>query len=408
VAAALHDSVAPPVTSLERVVEEWDVVVVGAGPAGSLAARQAATNGASVLLVDRDPFPRWKVCGACLGPAGQDVLRSVGLGELTEHLGAVPLATLRLSSSGSHATIPLDGNVALSRRALDTALVAEAVEAGADFRPGTSASVVSSQDQRSAAPGAIRLEHEPERLALTLRTAGERSTVGARVVVDATGLAGTLDSVRPVVASGSFMGVGAVFDHIPFEILPGNLHMVIGKEGYVGLVLDEDGSLTVGAAIGAKTGRAPAEVVNGILAQSGFPALRARPSAGWRGTPLLTRGSSEIASPRLFRIGDAAGYVEPFTGEGMGWALAAAVDSAPYVASAVERWDDRLGHEWTRVHRRGVGRAQWFCRGMAKALRRPAWTRAAIRVLAAQPGLARPLVRAGSRSARPTPHGVTR
>ncbi|MGY8777800.1 MAG: NAD(P)/FAD-dependent oxidoreductase, partial [Longimicrobiales bacterium] len=112
--------------------------------------------------------------------------------------------------------------------------------------------------------------------------------------------------------------------------------------------------------------------------------------------------------PRLFRIGDAAGYVEPFTGEGMGWALASAVDSAPYVASAVERWDDRLGREWTKVHRRGVGRAQWFCRGMSKALRRPAWTRAAVRVLAAQPGLARPLVRAGSRSARPTPHGVAR
>jgi flavin-dependent dehydrogenase len=394
------------VTPQANLAGNWDVVVVGAGPAGSLAARQAATNGASVLLVDRDPFPRWKVCGACLGPAGRETLHSVGLGALPERLGAVPLATLRLSSRGSHATITLDGNVALSRRALDEALVSEAVAAGASFRPATSASIAKGQaEQGMDLTSGESSDLGP--LTLSLRTNGERCEVRASVVVDATGLAGTLDADRPVVAPDSFIGMGAVFDTVPFEILPGNLHMVVGTHGYVGLVLDEEGSLTVGAAIRAKTGRAPAEVINRILDESGFPTIETHPTCGWQGTPMLTRRRRSLSRPRLFRLGDAAGYVEPFTGEGMGWALASAVDSAPFIARAVEGWDDGLGREWTKAHRRGVGRSQWFCRGMVAALRRPAWTRGAVRVLAAQPGLAGPLVRAGSRSRRPVYHGIS-
>ncbi|HSG47467.1 MAG TPA: FAD-dependent monooxygenase, partial [Longimicrobiales bacterium] len=62
----------------------WDAVVVGAGPAGALTAALAARRGLATLLVERSAFPRWKVCGACLNPAGVAVLRWAGLDGILE------------------------------------------------------------------------------------------------------------------------------------------------------------------------------------------------------------------------------------------------------------------------------------------------------------------------------------
>ena len=63
---SLEKTVFPTLDFAGAVDQLWDVVVVGAGPTGSLAARQLARAGADVLLVDRLSFPRWKVCGCCL------------------------------------------------------------------------------------------------------------------------------------------------------------------------------------------------------------------------------------------------------------------------------------------------------------------------------------------------------
>ena len=93
----------------------WDAAVVGAGPAGAMAARELARRGAAVLLVDRARFPRYKVCGGCLNPRAVRVLQRAGLGELVGRLGAVPLTTLRLAARGAHADIPLPPGAGLSR-----------------------------------------------------------------------------------------------------------------------------------------------------------------------------------------------------------------------------------------------------------------------------------------------------
>ena len=83
-----------------EAIENWDVVVVGAGPAGALAAIELARKGIQVLLVEKRNFPRWKVCGCCLNAQAQAVLASVGQSELIEQQGGVALDQLLLGHKG--------------------------------------------------------------------------------------------------------------------------------------------------------------------------------------------------------------------------------------------------------------------------------------------------------------------
>jgi flavin-dependent dehydrogenase len=99
-----------------------------------------------------------------------------------------------------------------------------------------------------------------------------------------------------------------------------------------------------------------------------------------------------LASDRVFTIGDAAGYVEPFTGEGMAWALAAAEAVAPLAVRAAVSWQPSLQREWERIYHRVVRRRQWTCRAAAAVLRRPSLTRAVLALLSRWPHLARPIV----------------
>src|SRR5690242_12505527 len=94
---------------VQAEARRWDAVVVGAGPAGSVAARELARRGASVLLVDRAAFPRRKVCGSCLNLRALATLAEVGLGGLAGGLGALPLRGLSLAARGLRAWLPLPG-----------------------------------------------------------------------------------------------------------------------------------------------------------------------------------------------------------------------------------------------------------------------------------------------------------
>ncbi len=176
---------------------------------------------------------------------------------------------------------------------------------------------------------------------------------------------------------------------------PGVVHMVVGPGGYVGLVRQEDQRLNVAAAFDACFMRghgSPERAVRAHLESAGMPRLPDGIHRGWRGTPPLTRRLSSLGEERLFLVGDAGGYVEPFTGEGMAWALWGALALAPLVRAGVARWNDALVHRWEQVHRRRIRRGQRVCRMVAWGLRRPVMAHMALRVLGAVPDLARPLV----------------
>src|SRR5262245_36831927 len=93
----------------------YDVVVIGAGPAGAMAALRCARLGSSVVLNDRRRFPREKVCGCCITAAALATLDDAGLDDLPARHGARPLHELRVACGRRWTRLPLPGGVCLSR-----------------------------------------------------------------------------------------------------------------------------------------------------------------------------------------------------------------------------------------------------------------------------------------------------
>jgi flavin-dependent dehydrogenase len=364
----------------EGALPSPDLLIIGAGPAGSLAALEAARRGASVLLVDKSPFPRTKVCGCCLSSAALQQLAAAGLADLPTRLRAKPLAALRLHAGPRSAEVPIPGGVALSRAAFDSALVKAAVAAGATFLPNTFAVIQS--------PGVVTLRNET----------GE-TTVTARVVIAADGLAGRAAGPAPQASADSRMGAGLVVDHPLCDYAPGAIHMAVGPAGYVGLVRLEDSRLDVAAAFDPDDLRAlggPGPAAAAILAACHLPPIPALAANRWHGTPLLTRARPAVAAERLLVVGDAAAYVEPFTGEGMTWALASGRAAGTLAAEAARSptWNPQTESCWAALHAALLSRRALRCRALALLLRRPLLTCLAVAALSLCPELALPLVSA--------------
>jgi flavin-dependent dehydrogenase len=255
--------------------------------------------------------------------------------------------------------------VAVRRSIFDALLVQAAVDCGAVFSSNTTASVpVESADA--------------ERVVALRSSDGITRRVAAEVVICADGLshpslahhAEFASRVRPA----SRVGLQTI---IPGDVClfpRGQLSMSIGREGYVGATFVGKDRLNIAAAVNPKYltgGRRPWEAVGEILHQCRLPVPDALATAAWSGTPPLTRVSPTLSARRLFLIGDAAGYVEPFTGEGIAWALTSAESVVPIVVAACTHWSDSLSLQWRQVLKNKVTKNQWMCRILSRLLRRP-------------------------------------
>jgi flavin-dependent dehydrogenase len=374
----------------------WDVIILGAGPAGTIAAHQLATSGARTLLVDKRLFPRGKVCGACLNASALEVLRSVGLDRLVGELGGIRLDGLELGFAGRSTRLDLPGGIALSRERLDAALVDVAVAAGAAFLPQTEGLV-----------GAIQADARR----VVLIQANKTITARARVVLVATGLGHIrFEGESPVKSrptARSRVGAGCTVDDFPDFYREGTVFMTVGRNGYVGLVRVEAGRLNVAAAFNknhVKDGGSPGAAANRILLEAGFAPAPALLDAAWRGTASLTRQTRPISGERFFVLGDATGYIEPFTGEGMAWAMVSGKAIAPLVRRGIDCWEPSLPRTWVLLHRQLVTRRQYVCRAIATLLHHPRLAHAAFELVARVPGVARLMIeRVYAPSALPQP-----
>ena len=366
-----------------RTVEKCEVAIVGAGPAGSVAARELARRGIAVVLIDKAIFPRWKVCGCCLNLNALSTLRMIGLAELPRKAGAIPLHRLCLGAGGRKAMLSLPGGVSLSRESFDQAMIQTAIQAGSRFLPGTRATMESEESDFRT----LRLERE-----------GVESVLQARVVLAADGLNGRLaasaEGFEVHSRVHSRIGAGTILSDAPAQFQPGIIYMATSKGGYVGMVRLAGDQLDLAAAFDSELVREAGSLASAaekILKENRWK-ISGLGEANWKGTPALTRTPERIAGHRWFALGDSAGYVEPFTGEGMAWAMSSAVTIVPLVQQGLVDWNPRLAVEWKRVHHRVVGGRQRTCRWLARLLLHPTLCSLAVRGLAAMPLLARPLI----------------
>ncbi|MCX6550123.1 MAG: FAD-dependent monooxygenase [Acidobacteria bacterium] len=368
----------------------WDAVVVGAGPAGALSALLLARAGVRVLLVERKGFPRAKVCGGCLNAQALEVFERVGVIDRVRGLGGTPVQAIQLHHGSRVARIELPGGLAVSRSALDAELMRAAAEAGAHVVTETTGLVVPDGD----APA-----HEAPRRVLLRRAHGQETSVTARAVVVADGLAHSSlrdgPDTQSEVARHARIGVGALAPPGALPVARGAITMAVGRHGYVGAIEVEAGRINIAAALDAAFLRAyvsPGLAVATILRGAGLVTRSDVEGLEWLGTVPLTRRLRRPAARRVFVVGDAAGYVEPFTGEGMAWALAGAEGVVPLVRRAIEAWDEDLGRVWIDTHDRLVGREQRWCRFVAWAVRVPVGIAPLTALLGRYPWLARPVL----------------
>lgn len=386
---AASAKMAATISITDAASQLWDAIVIGAGPAGAVAARELARQGKSTVLVERQSFPRAKVCGGCLNGRAVAGLTALGLDHVLARAQALPLRRLLVQARQRRVELDLPAGVAIDRAAFDAELVKAAMTAGSAFLPETTAYV----DADYSPSNGYRTVH--------VKRQGQQSiSVTARIVLVADGLGHS--SVRRLgvfqgsVTGNARIGLGLVVREPHEDYATGCIHMAIAADGYAGIVRTADGNLNVAAAVdptSLKSYDAPGNAINRILAEAGMPVLRAASLSSWRGTLPLTRANSRLADDRVFLLGDAAGYVEPFTGEGMGCAIASAMSVVPYAIGSLRTWNRQSAQAWELMQQRRLARGQFVCRVLSRLLRQPTAVSLSLGLLSIIPSLASPVVR---------------
>lgn len=383
-------AIQPTIGPTEASQRDWDVLVIGAGPAGAIAARQCAQSGAKVLLVNEQKLPRGKVCGCCLNGAALQALDGIGLSTLVPECRAPQVEHFVLASGQRQVALPLDAGVSLSRERLDAELTRAAIDAGVEFLDETRATMNASE----ALHCSVTLNHGQTQHSARAKIAVIASGLGRRV------FSNQLTDERQTNRK-SRIGAGAVIASVNADFQPKTIYMACHRSGYVGCVRLEDGRLDLAAALDAdavKQAGGIGALASMITSSAGLPAPDAVASANWRGTAKLTQSRATVFGERFFVVGDAAGYVEPFTGEGMAWAIASGIAVAPLVMESLETGTAVTGPSWAKSRTKLLGGRMWKCRLISQLLRRPRLVQAAAWGLMHAPGLSRPLIKSLNRA----------
>ncbi|QKK09726.1 MAG: hypothetical protein HND58_17205 [Planctomycetota bacterium] len=333
----------------------YDAVVVGAGPAGGVTAAILASRGMRTLLVDRARFPRQKLCGGCLAPAGMQVLDRLGITQHLPRLDSLRLESLRIIARGVSHDLPIMPYFAVERASLDQAVCEAAIARGAEFRDGVAAKVLPDDT--------VRLEHD-----------GQSETLKPSVIVVADGVGGSALSERaefaPRVRKQSVIGVGSLLPSRPAHAQHNAITMVCARGGYVGTAPSGDGRWSLAAALDPAAVRCdgPIDTLRRIFAASDLqPPEFAKGQL--RGVGNLTRHRTPAAG-RVLVVGDAAAYFQPLTGEGMSWAMACAEQIWPH-AQAAARGEDPA-KQWQAACARILRTRHAMCRAVCTLAAHPA------------------------------------
>ena len=312
----------------------FDALIIGAGPAGSSAAILLATAGWSVALIEKQSFPRRKVCGECVAASNLPLLDALGIGgEFADNAGPeLKRVALMRGAQSVWADLPAAADArqpwgrAIGRETLDTLLLARARAAGATVLQPWAVQKVSGMagnhhcTARETVSGRLRLLQAP-------------------VAILAHGSWEPLPEERAVqrMARGGSDLLAFKANFSGGKLAAGMLPVLSFDGGYGGMVLADGGLVTLACCIRAERldalrraapGRAAGDVVEDMLklqCQGVADALDGALRCGtWLASGPLRPGVRLRGDDEVFRIGNAAGEAHPIIGEGISMALQSA------------------------------------------------------------------------------------
>jgi flavin-dependent dehydrogenase len=322
------------------VTERASVVIVGGGPAGAILAARLARAGCEVVLLERAPAWRWRAGGVFSSPATPVALRAAGVDAATLATAARPIPAMRVeTASGTVFSLTYGADeggepaVGFDRACLDPALLGLAEAEGADVRRGWTVTGV----DLGSTPTVVHVRR-PDAIAIELRP---------DIVVGADGLRSTVARgagvARPTVL-GERVGLTYHLADPTNRDCP-DARMRVLHDGYVGIAPVPGDRVNIGIVLGRSwrprlAHQGAAAVARAIV--RGIPASHDDPAAWRDGEPLdQIAGASPLGHRVTHRagdgwllVGDAAGFLDPFTGEGLHRALVSAELGAAAILAA--------------------------------------------------------------------------
>jgi flavin-dependent dehydrogenase len=334
-------------------VKQCQTLIVGAGPAGSFLAYLLARSGQQVMVLDRARFPRAKVCGDSLNPRCAELWRRQGLWDSFSRLPHAPIVGVSLENEHGPLFVqdqPGREHRAVERRLLDAWLVQQARQAGAEVWEETTLQQIGDHGEVVTSAGEVRADR--------IVGADGRNSQIAR-------LAGLIVETERCPRVGWQT-------HVPASWVPDQrVHLRIFSEGYYGLVRINETQADLCLVLDAGT-----EVTADTIVQRYLPGGE---TLQWKKLSPIERKPVPPGRGALWLVGDAARVVEPFTGEGIYFALATAELAAQAILTKTEAQALPFYNEGHRqlYHRYGaVNRTmQWLLRRPIRAQRALSWAR---------------------------------
>ncbi len=371
-----------------------DVLIAGAGPAGSLAAVLLARAGLRVRLLDRATFPRRKLCGDTLNPGALAILRRHGLADLIERRGR-PLAGMVVTGDGG---VRIQGDYgggvqgrAFPRLELDAAMVEAAVAAGADLHTGVAVRGAFF-DQRGRVRG-VRVSGpgsgERHLVApMTIAADGRRSTIATTL-----SLSRHPRAPRRWAIGAYFTGVEGLGSH-------GEMHVRRGHYIGVAPMPGDTANACLVLPQGTRPPRAfgdPAALLEAAL--RGDAQLAPRFAAARRVSPAVLVGplavdTTAAGMPGVLLAGDASGFIDPMTGDGLRFAFRGAELAAEIVLDVMSGAAIENAHLRLATRRQQEFAAKWrLDRALRAMVSWPPAITAAAAAARVWPGAVRHLIR---------------
>lgn len=380
-------------------MRDAQVAIVGAGPAGSTLALLLARAGVDVLLIDRATFPRVKPCGDCLSAEVTRILERLGVLGGVLARGPARLAGWRIVSPDGCAFESRFDDLAFADPCARTSLAMPRAELDAVLLDAARAAGA------SAYTGAAVIDFEPGYPPLLrVRTRARTHVMRPRLVVGADGLRSVVSRRARAVRRHARIRKLSLTAHVEGAELPGpfgEMHVAPTMCAGLAPVGHDRFNLTI-VAESDRHGRSVAQDAFAFFrgALRAFPLLPSRlVNATCEGVPLLG-GTLPACTPRLHAsgpfdaptrrvagrgwvlLGDAAGYFDPFTGQGIHQAMRGAEILAPLIMQVLHSSAAPAPlHAWTRAHRRLSAPGRRLQQLIDAVLRRPHLADAAIRRL---------------------------